>query len=110
GAVLMSPLRRFILVTLILPGAVRAAVQPINVLNKVEAPRAQAIGGAAAAVGVDASLIWINPAAAALVPNSSISLAGQRGFFKESTGQILGSTPWRSGVVSAGAMYYDTGA
>ena len=82
---------------------------PINVTNKVEPTRSQSIGGAATAIGADPTLVWVNPAAPAQVSGSSLTLAAQRGYFDDVTGQGLYTVPLRSGMLSVGALYYDEG-
>jgi hypothetical protein len=81
----------------------------VNVLNKAGSTRSDAMGGAATAVGRDATLVWLNPASIAQVTQPSITLAGQRGFFGESLGQALLAAPLAQGVMSFGCMYYNTG-
>ena len=81
----------------------------VNVLNKAGSTRSDAVGGAATAIGRDATLVWLNPASIAQVGQPSITLAGQRGFFGESLGQALLTAPFADGVMSFGCMYYNTG-
>jgi len=94
---------------ILIPSLAAAEVAPINVLNKVEPTRTTSIGGAGVAIGVDPTLVWINPAAAVRCEGASLTMAGQRGFFRETTGQALWVTPFKSGVLFAGALYYDAG-
>ena len=91
------------------PSLAAAALEPVNVLNKIEPARTQSIGGAGVAIGVDPTLVWVNPAAAVNCKGASLTMEGQRGFFREATGQALWATPFRGGVLFAGALYYDTG-
>ncbi|MEK7474014.1 MAG: hypothetical protein AAB152_00130 [Candidatus Coatesbacteria bacterium] len=93
----------------LVPALAAAGTSPINVLNKVEPTRTQSIGGAGVAIGVDPTLVWINPAAAVHCDGASLTMEGQQGFFRETTGQALWATPLRGGVVFAGALYYDAG-
>jgi hypothetical protein len=96
---------------LAVPPAAQAAalIGPINVTNKVEATRAQAVGGAATAIGNDPTLVWVNPASPADVRESSVTLGGQRGYFDDLTGQGLFTLPLPAGILSVGALYYDEG-
>ena len=55
----------------------RAAVT--TALDKVEATRAEALGGAATALGLDHTLVWLNPAALAQIAGSALTLSGQPG-------------------------------
>ena len=87
-----------------------AETTPVNALNKVESTRAQAFGGAATALGNDPTLVWVNPAAPAQVAGSSLTLAAQRGYFSDMTGQGVFTTPLKPGVLTAGLLYYDAGA
>jgi hypothetical protein len=86
-----------------------AQTATVNAFGKVEATRAQAFGGAATALGLDPTLVWVNPAAAALVADPSITLAGQRGYFGEVTGQGVWTTALGGGRIVLGALYYDAG-
>jgi len=98
------------LAILALPAAAASAgTEPVNVLTRAPATRADAIGGAATALGRDAGLVWLNPAAPAFTTNSSLTLAGQRGFFGEVLGQGLLTSPFTGGVLAFGIMYYDAG-
>jgi len=81
----------------------------VSVLNKVEATRAQAFGGAAVALGNDPTLAWINPAAPSQTAGSALTIGGQRGYFGDMTGQGLYTTPWRTGMFTVGLLYYDGG-
>lgn len=81
----------------------------VNVLNKVGATRAEAIGGNASALGRDASLVWLNPASPALLGDPALTLSGQRGLYGESVGQLLLAAPLDQGVFTLGIMYYDGG-
>lgn len=90
--------------------SIYAKVTAINALNKVEPSRARALGGAATAIGYDSTLVWVNPASTAQANRSSITFAGQRGHFREITGQGLWTKPYRKGILTLGVMYYDTGS
>ena len=80
-------------------------------LSLVESPRAQALGGATTALGIDATLVWQNPAAAAHVRQPSLTLGGQRSFLGGLTWQALGVLPLGGrNVYSLGLSYYDAGS
>ncbi|MEK7474006.1 MAG: hypothetical protein AAB152_00090 [Candidatus Coatesbacteria bacterium] len=81
----------------------------VNALNKVEAARAQAFGGAAVAIGNDPTLVWLNPAASAQVAGGSITVSAQRGYFGDAMGQALVATPVGEGMLTAGVLYFDAG-
>ena len=68
-----------VLVTCLTGATAGALIGPVNVTNKVEATRAQAFGGAAAAIGNDATLVWVNPASPAQTRGSAVTISGQRG-------------------------------
>jgi len=96
--------------------AARAALAPasydtdaVNALNRVEAARAQAFGGAAVAIGNDPTLIWLNPAAAANLATGSFTVSAQRGYFGDTMGQALLALPLGNGVMTAGVLYFDAG-
>jgi hypothetical protein len=93
----------------LVPALAAAGTAPINVLNKVEPTRTQSIGGAGVAIGVDPTLVWVNPASAVHCDGASLTMEGQQGFFRETTGQALWATPLNAGVLFAGALYYDAG-
>ncbi len=82
---------------------------PVTSLNRVEATRAQALGGATSALGGDAALVWLNPAASGKMTSSSLTLAGQRGYFGDLIGQGLGVIPLGIGVMSVGFSTYNSG-
>jgi hypothetical protein len=94
-----------------LGAAARAAagIDAVNALNKVEAARAQAFGGAAVAIGNDPTLVWLNPAASAQVAGGSVTVSAQRGYFGDAMGQALVATPVGEGMLTAGVLYYDAG-
>jgi len=100
---------RWLWLVLLLPSLAAAEAAPVDVLNKIEPTRTTSIGGAGSAIGVDPTLVWINPAAAVHCDGASFTMAGQRGFFKETTGQALWAAPFRGGVFFAGALYYNAG-
>ncbi len=94
---------------LLLASAASGQTSPVNALTVVEASRAEGFGGAAAAVGRDASVSWLNPAAAAQ-SGAALTLAGQRGYFNEAAGQALVSAPFAGGALFAGLTYFDAGS
>jgi hypothetical protein len=81
----------------------------ITALDMVEGVRSQGLGGAGCALGRDANLLWINPAAVA-ESHASITLGGLSGFSGEITAQGLGTLRLKEWTVCAGLAYYDTGA
>ena len=93
----------------LLASAASGQTSPVNALTIVEASRAEGFGGAAAAVGRDASMSWLNPAAAAQ-SGAALTLAGQRGYFNEAAGQALVSAPFAGGALFAGLIYFDAGS
>lgn len=94
---------------LLLVSAAFGQTSAVNALTAIEASRAEGFGGAAAAIGRDASVSWLNPAAAAQTSAASLTLAGQRGYFNEGAGQALISAPFAKGAVFAGLIYFDAG-
>jgi len=86
---------------------------PVNTgLSQVQAPRAQAFGGAVAALDGDPSAIWFSPVAAGRLSGSAISLAGRRGRFEELSGQSLWVAPFpeRRGALGVGILWFDAGS
>jgi len=90
--------------------AARSGAVTVSSLNKIEAIRSQAMGGAASALGGDASLAWLNPAAPGGEKSASLTLAGQRGFADDLIGQGLGVLPLKVGVVFVGVSGYTYGS
>ena len=99
----------FLLVPPAPSSAGETGTSPVNALNTVESTRAQGFGGAAVAVGRDPTLVWVNPAAPALSEGASLTVGYQRGFFGDMAGQGIYSTPFRSGMLTFGVLYYDCG-
>jgi len=89
------------------PGNARTTVD--TALSHVQAPRAQALGGAVAALEGDPALLWVSPATAARLNSAFLALAGRRGRFDEISGQGLWATPLPTGVLALGALYFDAG-
>ena len=92
------------------PSVGQAGLAIATALDKVEATRAEALGGAATALGLDHTLVWLNPAALAQISDSALTLSGQRGFFEEFTGQGLWAFPAANGALAVGALYYTSGS
>lgn len=81
----------------------------VTALNRTEPTRSMAFGGAATALGVDASLVWTNPAALARTAGQAVTFTGQRGMFGELAGNILWSVRAGQLTYAFGAIYDDTG-
>lgn len=92
------------------PPASGAETPVSTALSQVQTPRAQALGGAIAALERDPTLVWFSPSAAAGFASPNIALAGRRGLFGELGGQGMFSAPLLGGVASVGAMYFDAGS
>ncbi len=92
------------------PMSSQARVAVTTALDKVEATRAEALGGAATALDLDHTLVWLNPAALAQLSDSALTLSGQRGFFGEFAGQVLWAFPIANGALALGALYFDSGS
>jgi len=92
-------------------GGVSYAGTPlVNVVNKVQSARSEAMGGAGVAMSGDAAMVWTSPAAAAGTGQWALCLGGERGLFEEMTGQaILGFPAWGTYVFCGGGGY-DTGS
>ena len=90
------------------PAMAHAGTELVSALSKAQAPRADAFGGAAAALDADASLVWINPASGR-VDDQVLAFSGQRGRFRELAGQVLAAGPLLHGTGSVGVLYYDAG-
>jgi hypothetical protein len=82
-----------------------------NLMSMVDSTRAHALGGAAAALEGDPTLVWHNPASASRLNAASVTLGGQRGFIDDMAWQVSGLHPAGPGrVVSAGFAYYSSGS
>ncbi len=104
----------FVALTLPLAGVIatpaRGTTDGVTAVSQIESTRAQALGGAATALGHDAALAWLNPASLAGIPGQSVTLGGQRGFYGELTGHALWSRPVSSITIAAGVIYDDAGS
>jgi hypothetical protein len=87
-------------------GTVRAAMAPVSALDLFEPIRSAAIGGAGVAIGNDPTLAPVNPAAAARLAATSLTLGGQRGFFGDLLGHGSVTVPTERGTWFAGLVYY----
>jgi hypothetical protein len=92
-------------------GAVRAETVASTILGEVGGTRERAMAGAAGALSGDPTLVWLNPASSADATGTGLTLAGQRGIFGQSMGQILASRSMEfPGVLFAGISMNDAGA
>ena len=101
-----------ILVTVLIiirAGTCNGGTGVVTALTKAPAPRADAFGGAAAGLGGDPALVWVNPASG-MSEETMVTFAGRRGYLQDLTGQVLTAWPAWNGVVSVGALYYDAGS
>ncbi len=108
GARHLCPL--IVLVNLVVVQASETMASPLSALNRAEGARAQALGGSGIALGFDPTLVGLNPASAAHVTASSLTLSGQTGFLRGFTGQVLGAFPVLDGVLTLGGVLDDAGS
>lgn len=85
-----------------------ADTEAVCVLNMLEPVRAQALGGAGAAIGNDPTLARINPASVSRVRSTSLTTGGKRGFFGDLVGHLQAVLPVGSGVAYLGGMYFES--
>lgn len=78
-------------------------------LERMQMPRAEALGGAGCALEHDANLVLTNPAAAARVVAPSICVGAQTGWLGGGSGTVFGVHPVAIGAVTAGALFTDAG-
>ena len=99
------------LAVLLAAGAVRAETVASTILGEVGGTRARAMAGAASALSGDPTLAWLNPASSADVNGTGLTLAGQRGVFGQSMGQMMLCRSMEfTGVMFAGVSVDDSGA
>jgi len=91
----------------LLPG--RLAALGAGGLTRLDPPRAQALGGAGAAVESDAAMVLLNPAAVARVASTSVSVAAQTDWLGGASGTMFGVHPTALAAITAGVLYYNAG-
>lgn len=82
----------------------------VTALDHAESIRAEAMGDAVTAVGADPTLFWHSPAALGRIKASTLTLAGFRDPFADTTGQAVFAGPFSTGVIAFGFLYDDAGS
>ncbi len=91
--------------------SVGAATASSNgILARPGSARAEALGGACSAVEYEPTFVWLNPASAARVRNTSLTMSGRNDMFSGMGGDALFVRPQWGGAFFAGGTYLDAGS
>lgn len=94
----------------LLGGAAAAFTGPVNVTNRLESPRALALGGIASPLAADASLAWQSPCALAETVRPAVALGGAQGLVDDALGHAELAWPVAGWTLGGGGAFYDAGA